>query len=150
MSRPLQYSLLFAGALFVFSGTALGQFCDVYATQKIRAQDGSHGDGFGFAVAARGDVLAVGAPYNMNGGVRGSAYIFRRAGSTWSFEQKVAPHDNPPSAEFGDAVAIGGDVLVVGMPFYSTQNNGSGFAYVYRFDGRQWNFDARLQSSTQP
>jgi hypothetical protein len=77
-----------------------------------------------------GDTLAIGAPYEdscalgVNGNQAdnscesaGAVYVFTRTGSTWS-QQAYIKASNPDifPRNFGQAVAVSGDTLVVGAP----------------------------------
>ena len=44
----------------------------------------------------------------------GSAYIYRLSGNTWSLESKITPNDGHTGDNFGNSVAIFGDVAAVG------------------------------------
>ena len=63
--------------------------------QKLTAPDGAAGDYFGFAVSLFGDTALVGAPlHDVGDNVdQGSAYVFVRTGTTWSFQQKLTAPD---------------------------------------------------------
>lgn len=62
---------------------------------------------------------------------------------------KATAFDAEFSDEFGGAVAISGDIAVIGAMRDSTEQGGwsSGSARVYRFDGTQWIEEATLISS---
>ncbi|ETR65111.1 MAG: hypothetical protein OMM_14804 [Candidatus Magnetoglobus multicellularis str. Araruama] len=65
--------------IFVKDGTAWSQ------QAKLTASDGASSDHFGYNVSISGDYAIVGARYDDdNGGDSGSAYIFKRDGTTWS------------------------------------------------------------------
>ncbi|MGC8879268.1 MAG: FG-GAP repeat protein [Anaerolineae bacterium] len=72
---------IYRGAAYVFERNAGGN--NVWGqTTQLLAQDGKMGDQFGFAVAAQGNILAVGAPYANRGTVvlnSGAVYLFFRA-----------------------------------------------------------------------
>jgi hypothetical protein len=52
---------------------------------KLTARDGAYDDHFGRSVCIDGDYVIVGAPDDDDDGREsGSAYIFKRIGSTWS------------------------------------------------------------------
>jgi hypothetical protein len=59
--------------------------------------------------------------------------------------QKLLPQD-PTQAlqEFGFALAMSSDLLIVGTPNDDTPIRGSGTASVYRFDGIRWQFEQQL------
>ena len=57
---------------------------------------------------------------------------------------KLLAADGDDQDYFGAAVAISGNMAVVGAPQAYGGGSASGAAYVYRFDGMTWSFDARL------
>jgi hypothetical protein len=62
--------------------------------QQLSAGDGAAGDQFGSSVALSGDTALIGA--STDDGVnldQGSAYVFVRTGTTWSFQQKLLASD---------------------------------------------------------
>ena len=82
---------------------------------------------FGNAVSMSGDYCIVGAPEDGPG----SAYLFRRDGSVWTFAAKLTASDASELDYFGRRVSIsGGDVLV--GEFWDDQNGQSaGSVYLY-------------------
>ena len=62
---------------------------------------------------------------------------------------KLLAPDGGEMDNFGAAIAISEEVVVVGAPDVMGQTSGA--AYVYRFDGEAWNFEAKLvPSEPQP
>jgi hypothetical protein len=123
-----------SGSAYVFErnagGTnAWGQVC------KLVAADGAASDRFGYAVAAAGDVIVVGAPWDHNfGGFSGSAYVFERnAGGTnaWGQVRKLRASDAVEYDYFGYSVAAAGDVIVAGAYGNDGLGADSGSAYVF-------------------
>ena len=133
-------------------------------------------DFFGTAVAMSGERLVVGAPRERSCNASdqstndcpdwsGGAFVYERTGgTTWA---KVAGLKPPSTAtgndKMGQAVAIDGDVAVVGagyedsclqgvqaLPYTNDEDcSNSGAAYVFRRDGGgSWNFEAMLKLST--
>lgn len=84
-------------------------------------------DLFGSATAMDGETAVVGAAVQANNA--GAAYVFVRNGGTWSQQAYLKPSDAATqlAAQFGHAVAISGNTIVVGAP-----NHGpGGAAYVF-------------------
>src|SRR5262245_8555410 len=109
--------------------------------QKLTAADGVAGAQFGYAVALDGDTLAVGALYDASGanGSQGSVYVFARSGATWTLQQKLTANDGADGDQFGHAVALSGDTLVVGANGDDVGGNGNqGSAYVFTRNGVVW------------
>lgn len=110
--------------------------------QKIVASDAEALDLFGISVALSGDVLAVGA---LRGDAEkindsGAVYVFRFDGTTWSEEAKLFLADAEEDDRFGSAVAVVGNLLIVG----ATLDDGTGSSYVYRFIDLEWMQEKKL------
>ena len=100
--------------------------------------DGAPGDMFGYSVAIDGDKAVVGAPLNDNakGTDAGAAYVFvRGSNGTWTQQQKLIASDGIDQDHFGQSVAIDGNMIVVGSPYFGsktfTGTRGNGRAYVF-------------------
>lgn len=109
--------------------------------QKLTADDGATGDSFGAALALSGDRALVGAygHDSSSGSNQGSAYVFRRNGTTWSQEQTLVASDAAPSDNFGASVALAGDTALVGAPQDDVGTNTyQGSAYVFVHRGTTW------------
>jgi cysteine-rich repeat protein len=61
----------------------------------------------------------------------GSAYVFRRNGSSWVAEQELLPEDRAAGDHFGAPVSVSGDVVVVGARLDDDNGTNSGSAYVF-------------------
>ena len=103
--------------------------------QKLLASDGATSDAFGSSVSLLGDVALIGASGDTIGATTaaGSAYLFKRSGTTWAEEQKITASDPGQYDRFGGGVALGTDVAIVGA---SDDNIGAspgyqGSAYVF-------------------
>ncbi|MCB1627820.1 MAG: hypothetical protein KDI51_02045 [Xanthomonadales bacterium] len=117
--------------------------------------DGTAGDGFGIALAQDGDWLAVGAwgkvvavPDVLNGLAQGETYLYRRVGGAWEATQDLSLPDLAENANFGAALALRGDRLLVAAPrlFVDGQEE-AGRVYLYEHDGNgQWLLSARIDS----
>ena len=113
---------------------------------------GAAGDHFGTAVALSGDTALVSAPDGDTaaGNNAGSAYIFVRSGTTWSQQTQLLASDGAANDGFGSAVALDGDVAVVGAPSEDEPSIGqdTGVVYVFtRYEG-QWRQQDRLFGSS--
>ena len=133
------------GAAFVYvrSGGAWTQ------QARLVAGDGVGGDEFGFSLAISGERIVVGARFAAIGGIagQGAAYVFERSGTSWTQQAKLSAADGAAFDGFGNAVAIDGDIVVVGAQNAAVNGNASqGAVYVYAFDGA-WNFESRLAAS---
>ncbi|MCI5115477.1 MAG: hypothetical protein D3912_11780, partial [Candidatus Electrothrix sp. AX1] len=118
--------------------------------QKIFAGDGATDDWFGRSVSISGDTVAVSSPFSdfyINGipEVAGAVYIFIRSGSSWSQQAKLQAADRQPYDQFGSAVSLDGDTVVIGNS--TDSENGLqdvGSAYVFVRSGSSWNQQAKL------
>ncbi len=126
------------GSVFVYRFNGV----DWIEEQRLSASDGVNGDGFGWSVDVSGDVIVVGALIADNS--RGSAYVFRFDGSTWTEEQKLTASDGESDDAFGIDVKVDGDVILIGAPGGNGSNNS---AYAYRFDGSVWVEEQKLTPS---
>ena len=121
---------------------------------KLTASDGAAWDMFGKAVSLSGDVAVIGAyldddacPENPDCNT-GSAYVYRFSGTEWVEEAKLTARDADAEDFFGErGIAVHGGVIVVGSAGDDEGGNGSGSAYVFRFDGVAWNEEAKLTAS---
>jgi hypothetical protein len=83
------------------------------AQGKIVASDGGANDFFGAAVGVHNSNMVLGSPGNLN---RGAAYTYHLTSGTWVGEQKVIASDIQVLDQFGSAVSIYSDTLMVGAP----------------------------------
>jgi len=115
---------------------------------KLLASDGAEGNYFGISVSIDGDYAIIGAYLDDdNGDWSGSAYVFKRDGTTWAEEAKLLASDGAEYDCFGISVSIDGDYAIVGA--YCDGDNGvlSGSAYVFTRSGTSWIEQAKLLAS---
>ncbi len=111
----------------------------------LLASDGALDDRFGSAVDLSGDTAVVGAPLADTFGLdSGTAYVFVRAGSTWTEQGRLTPLDGQPSDQFGTSVAVDGDTAIVGAICTDDLGASSGSAYVFVRSGTTWSQQAKL------
>ncbi len=94
---------------------------------KLTALDGGTSDYFGFSVSLDGDYALIGACAGKSG--NGSAYVFKRDGSSWVQEDKLIGLDTGYEDYFGHSVSLDGDYAVIGA--YGDDDD-RGSAYVFR------------------
>jgi hypothetical protein len=129
-------------------------------------------DNFGWKVAASGNTVVVGAPWEDSGSVgvngvqgndnlpdSGAAYVFVRTGATWSQEAYLKASNTDVGDHFGTYLAIDGDTIVVGAQHEDSGATGvdgdqsddskdnSGAAYVFVRSGGVWSQQAYLKAS---
>jgi sugar lactone lactonase YvrE len=115
---------------------------------KLTATDGASGDTFGHAVDIDGDRCIVGADFSSdNGDASGSAYIFEWDGSNWIQQAKLTEPNAGVFYEFGCDVGINGDRCIVGAWHEKGMAYGSGYAYIFEWNGTHWIEKAQLRAS---
>jgi hypothetical protein len=124
------------GAVYVFrgSGATWPQEAKLTRFDFIDPAGFSDGANFGLSVSIDGNGLVVGQTFD--GGppfLAGSAFLFTRSGTIWSFEEHVlAPAaDRQPADIFGEDVALGGTTLVVAAPGDDEAGAEAGAGYVF-------------------
>ena len=96
-----------SGSVYLFDITTGNQI------DKLLANDGVLGDGFGTSVGISGNTVIVGAlGDDDNGDQSGAAYLFEV--TTGDQIAKLLPNDGASGDIFGDSVGISGTVAIVG------------------------------------
>ncbi len=114
-----------AAAILAISEPAYAQIDEF----KITGSDGAAEDLFGVSVSISGDYAVVGAYIDDdNGDSSGSAYVFKRTGTSWAQEAKLLPSDGAAGDNFGFSVSISGDYAVVGAQTDDDNGDDSGSA----------------------
>ncbi|NNF44173.1 MAG: hypothetical protein HKO59_05870 [Phycisphaerales bacterium] len=154
---------VWAGAAYVYRYTGVGAAWEL--EQKLIASDSEDFVLFGTSVAIDRNVIAIGAPradeHLPTGGVivdTGAVYIFRHDGVSWVEEQRLVQADQFIFDEFGVAVDLEGDRLLIGAhqdgvaceddpdPVIQ-QNCNSGSAYIFERRDGTWIETAKLVAS---
>ncbi|MGD2112210.1 MAG: chitobiase/beta-hexosaminidase C-terminal domain-containing protein, partial [Gammaproteobacteria bacterium] len=127
------------------------------AIQSLSVADGSGsaGDAFGQAVAISGSRIAVGAPAaDINGTDNGRVYVFEKNAGAWSQTGSVDSDRvgaitgiAANGSDFGAALALEGDRLVIGAP-YENGPVSQGVALVYEFAAGSWVYRQALLKPT--
>jgi hypothetical protein len=141
------------GAVYVFVRRAGRWQQEAY----LKASNPDEFDRFGESVAISGDTVVVGAfredsaAAGVNGdgsdnslGNSGAAYVFVRSGNQWRQEAYLKASDPSAGSEFGAAVGISGDTLVVSSWRESSLENQAGAAYVFTRRRGRWSQQAKL------
>ena len=159
-----------SGAAYVFtrSGTTWSQ------QAYLKASNAETGDNFGW-VSISGNTLVVGAhgedsnatgvnnlgQANNSASLSGAAYVFTRNGVTWSQQAYLKASNTGENDEFGHAVSLSGDTLVVGAAREDSNasgvngnqgdnisfGNNSGAAYIFTRSGATWSQQAYIKAS---
>ncbi|MFH1270291.1 MAG: FG-GAP repeat protein [Nanoarchaeota archaeon] len=113
--------------IFRFNGV------DWVEESKLLTSNGVGGGEFGSTVSVSGNVAVIGAHLNDElGPDTGAAYVYRFNGIDWTEEQKLASEDIYRFDEFGSAVAVCDDVIVVGAKGEDSGSMTTGAAYIFR------------------
>ncbi len=136
----------YAGAAYVYarSGTQWTE------RTKLLAPPGTAGaySSFGEAVATSRSFIAVGAPYDaLQGDASGAVYVYKRSGDTWSFDSRISPSDAAPGQQFGAAIAMDGETIVIGAYLDNAHDRDAGAAYLFTRSGNRWIQRAKLTAS---
>ncbi len=97
------------------------------------------------------------------------AYVFRFDGVAWKREAILEPPElgnrncsclpipsgdpvrcDDGTPNFGVSVALDGELALVGANLDDVTGTDSGAAYLYRYDGAHWNYEALLQGDSVP
>ena len=128
------------GAVYAYR---LGPAGDWVEQALLTAPDSARKDDFGRAVALDASTLVVGAPRKRDGA--GVAYAFRRASeqASWELEHVVEPPRAGDHVEYGAALALDGEDLLVGSPAVG----GTGVVYHFTRNGGQWGLASVIEPS---
>ena len=145
------------GAAYVFtqSGTTWSQ------QDKLVASDAQDDDHFGQSVAVDGTVIVAGAPEADSttifaepgttddpGFDSGVAYVFASDGTDWTEQEILVASDEAGTDNFGSAVAVEANTIVVGSSGDSVGFGSSeGSAFVFVNSGTDWVEEEKLIAS---
>ena len=134
----------YAGAVYVFERVGPGA-PEWTQMAKLTASDGAAVDGFGQAIAIRGDRAIIGATnVDAAGFDQGAAYVFDRVDGVWAQTVRLTAADGMDYDLFGFSVAVDGSTAVVG----AIDHNGErGAAYVFEETPGGWTQVAELAAS---
>lgn len=118
-------------------------------TARLRPSDGRSADQFGNSVGISGATIVVGSEFHDTaaGNNAGAVYVFEKVAGKWIETAILEPSDARAQRNFGEYVAISGDVVVVGNRFDKDLGNNSGAAYVFERTGGTWVQTAKLHGS---
>jgi len=162
-----------SGAAYVFKRNGRTWTHEAY----LKASNNEGGDSFGAGVSVSGDTIVVGnegedsnqttvtngtnASTDNSASSSGSAYVFKRAGGSWTQEAYLKAPNADSADYFGFTVAISGDTIVAGAggedSNQTTITNGasasvdksanySGAAYVFKRTAANWVSEAYLKA----
>ena len=117
---------------------------------KLLPLDTNGSRNFGVNVAIDGDYIVVGATQvSIPSSDKGSAYVFKRSGSSWNQTAKLTASDGEIEDHFGYAVDIKDGYIVIGAYRDNDYGNASGSVYIFKQDGESWNEQAKLHGSDE-
>lgn len=132
-----------SGAVYVYQGS-MASWTEV---AKLTAFDGAADDEFGTSVSIDGDVLVVGAPKHSVAGVggqAGQAYVFQRTGGVWTLDTTLTASDAAEGAQFGYAVSVSGNDLLIGARLDFELAVHAGAAYLFSQSSGSWIEEAKF------
>ena len=102
--------------------------------------------GFGAAVAFDQNTALIGAPLvDTDGPGTGLVYVYVRESGRWSREDVLAPEEGTAGETFGAAVAVDGDLAIVGAPPAAGNDEATGSAYAFSRTYASWSQQDVLQ-----
>jgi predicted outer membrane repeat protein len=159
-SDPANNSAETAGAAYVFVRTGSTWTQQAY----LKAANVASYDTFGAAVAIAGDTIVVGAvgedssgsdPSDNSAASAGAAYVFVRAGTTWTQQGYLKAANAGSNDNFGGAVAVSGETIVVGAVGEDSSGSdpgdnsaaSAGAAYLFVRDESTWSQQGYLKAT---
>ena len=115
--------------------------------QKLNGSNITNFSEFGHASDIDGDWMAVGA-YKADSGA-GAVYMYERQGLVWVERQKLTALDSGAGDNFGVALDLEGNRLLVGAPMHdNTNGTNAGAAYYFSYDGSNWIQEQGISTTT--
>ncbi|KQC03984.1 MAG: hypothetical protein APR53_04220 [Methanoculleus sp. SDB] len=130
------------GAVYVYKRQGMQYVPDA----KLVAPDAVIEAEFGRCVVIKGSTLFIGARFAQVGDYTkaGAVYVFRKYQGTWQFEQKISSPMPEDEDNFGRAIAVSGNLMVVTARKNTAEE---GAAYLYTYKGGSWAYTATLTAS---
>jgi len=137
-----------SGAAYVFQPRGTNWVQQSKLVDPISALE----DEFGYSVAVSDETAVVGARQDDKRGLNsGTVYVFMRQAPTaktleewWKQTAVLTAEDPAIGAQFGHAVDIDQDTIIVGAYGADVAGSDSGTAYIFERRGAQWDQQARL------
>ncbi len=133
-----------SGSAYVFARTPTGWVQRAKLTPSSPRADlqFGHGVAIGYdrAVVGANSAPRPGAPRSRAGAV----YVFRREGTSYVQEARLASSDLQNGDRFGFDVALDGDYLIAGADREDGNGSSSGAAYIFARNGTTWTQQAKL------
>ncbi|MGH9443179.1 MAG: FG-GAP repeat protein [Thermoanaerobaculia bacterium] len=145
-----------SGAIYIFEKPPSGWVSTSTFDAQLTASNGAALDPLGPVAVSSGVVIAGAPGATVTQFEQGAAYVFLRPPTGWistfGFDAKLTAPDGAQGDDFGGAVAIAGDTIVVGAPgatIGSVLNQGA--AYIFVLHGQGWTTTSRADEKvTEP
>jgi hypothetical protein len=112
----------------------------------------SNGGYYGQSVdlTSDGNNLVIGAPSRSDSGSgQGSAYVYTRSGTTWSYQATIVPSSRGSRDGFGWSVSIArgdGNTIAIGQKYSNATY--AGYAWIFTRSGTTWSEESNFRHST--
>jgi len=134
-----------AGAVYLFSRSA-SVWTEI---EKLTPEGGKKNDQYGFTVSIAGDTIAVGArradPDSLKDA--GAVYVYTIDGNSADLVVRLTPSDASEGDEFGQSIAIAGNVLAVGAWKDDVDAIDQGSIYLFCRMGNRWVETGKITAS---
>jgi len=130
------------GIVYVYRKGADGAWAE---RAQLKGGGGALRDRFGRAIAVDGNTLMV-ASQSADSGAAGVVHVFRRgANGAWTETGMIHAPAGAPTDQFGSALLLRGDDLLVGAPGHA---QGAGAIFTFRRNGARWVAGATLRAAS--
>ncbi len=151
----IRHALSASLSMLVATGPAAAQTCSIMETQKLIPEAAQASSNFGYSVAIEGDVMVVGRPRHDVPGVlstAGSAEVYEFIDGSWQRTAVLRADVPSSSAQFGNAVATDGTVILVAASFEDVtvdqvEYAQAGSIYVFEKIGGTWTSTQQLTAN---
>jgi len=124
-----------SGAIYVFTWSG----AEWLEQDKLTPAAAYAGDLFGSPVVIEGDTMISASDSADGVGIdSGKAWILERSGDAWENDLQLVPAGQSAYDHMGSALALDGDVAILGAEMANTWGDNSGKAYVVERIGEEW------------
>ena len=126
-----------SGAIYVFNHN--GQ--NWVESQKLTASNGTDNTRLGASISLEQNRMVAGGNYHPSNGIQGgTAYVFEynTSNNLWEETQQLLTDVILDDANFGHAVSLNGDRILIGAIEDDGNVAESGAAYLFEYDGQSW------------
>lgn len=114
---------------------------------KLNPSDAHQWNYFGIGVAIDGEYSIVGSTGSDDTCASGAAYVFKYDGETWQQQVRLPSPYGATCDQYGKAVAISGDYIIVSAVRDNENGGFSGAVYIFKRDGTIWTPQAKLTAA---